>query len=85
MPTRAFIGQGCNRLQLDTVANGREAVELVGKHSFMTLDKISTIYGEKGPSQARLQEDSYMELVQTNFPNLDLIESCHVVDETVVS
>jgi cyclophilin family peptidyl-prolyl cis-trans isomerase len=54
--------------------------ELVGGHSFQTLSKVYTGYGEKGPSQALLHKENALEQVTTQFPKLDSIISCHVVD-----
>jgi peptidyl-prolyl cis-trans isomerase A (cyclophilin A) len=59
--------------------------ELVGDHSFETLSKIYTGYGEKGPRQGRLWKEDYLELVEKDFPHLDLINSCHIVDEKKTS
>lgn len=55
--------------------------ELVGEHSYLTLDKIYTGYGEKGPPQGALWKANYMDLVRKNYPKLDLVRSCRVVDE----
>jgi peptidyl-prolyl cis-trans isomerase A (cyclophilin A) len=57
--------------------------ELVGNHSFETLDRIYTGYGEHGPSQHLLWQDQSLSVVRTEFPLLDWIVSCHVVDETI--
>jgi hypothetical protein len=54
--------------------------ELVGEHSFATLDKIYTGYGEKGPSQAALWKEGAVEKVKKEFPKLDFVLSCHVAD-----
>jgi peptidyl-prolyl cis-trans isomerase A (cyclophilin A) len=56
--------------------------ELVGKHSFSTLDLIYTGYGEKGPTQGRLMREGVTEKFQVDFPNLDYITACEVVDES---
>lgn len=56
--------------------------EAVGKESFETLDEIYTGYGEKGPSQARLSKDGSSEGIVRDFPELDYILSCDVVDST---
>ena len=55
--------------------------ELVGTHSFATLDKIYYGYGEQGPSQQWLHNhnSSHAELKE-KFPLLDYVTSCHVVD-----
>ena len=54
--------------------------EVVGIESFVTLDKIYTGYGEKGPSQPRLSNEGSSEGVRKEFPNLDYILGCEVVD-----
>jgi peptidyl-prolyl cis-trans isomerase A (cyclophilin A) len=56
--------------------------ELVGKHSFVTLDQIYTGYGEKGPTQGRLTREGVTEQFRADFPNLDYIIACEVVDES---
>lgn len=55
--------------------------ELVGKHSFETLDRIFTGYGDKGPAQGRLHRPGHSEWVKSEFPDLDWVNSCAVVDE----
>ena len=55
--------------------------ELVGKHSFLTLSKIYTGYGENGPPQSKLHHAGALELVAHDFPLLDMIVSCQVQDE----
>jgi peptidyl-prolyl cis-trans isomerase A (cyclophilin A) len=57
--------------------------ELVGDHSYATLARISTAYGEKGPSQPRLRREGASEAVAKDFPLLDYVLSCRVVDELV--
>ena len=60
--------------------------ELVGKHSFQTLSQIYTGYGEKGPSQGFLHShDSSDPSLAEDFPLLDYVESCQVVDNEVQS
>lgn len=54
--------------------------EVVGKESFRTLDKIYTGYGEKGPSQGRLSREGSSEGVMKEFPKLDYILGCDVID-----
>lgn len=54
--------------------------ELVGDESFATLDKIYTGYGEKGPSQGRLSREGSSEAIAQEFPDLDYILSCQVVE-----
>jgi cyclophilin family peptidyl-prolyl cis-trans isomerase len=62
--------------------------ELVGDTSFTTLSKIYTGYDENGPSQALLYKMSssdpfpILEQIQQNFPKLDYITSCTVVDRS---
>jgi hypothetical protein len=54
--------------------------EVVGDESFATLDKIYTGYGEKGPSQPRLSKEGSSEGVAKEFPELDYILRCDVID-----
>ena len=54
--------------------------EVVGKESFATLDAIYTGYGEKGPSQGRLSREGSSENIQKEFPRLDYILGCTLVD-----
>lgn len=54
--------------------------EVVGEESFATLDKIYTGYDEKGPSQGRLMREGSSEAIAKDFPMLDYILSCEVVD-----
>jgi cyclophilin family peptidyl-prolyl cis-trans isomerase len=54
--------------------------ELVGKHSYETLDKIYTGYGEHGPKQASLWKANALEQVRKHFPDLDFVKGCRVVD-----
>ncbi|KAL7497080.1 hypothetical protein ACHAWT_008456, partial [Skeletonema menzelii] len=54
--------------------------ELVGKESFATLDSIYTGYGEKGPSQGRLSREGSSDSIQKEFPRLDYILGCTLVD-----
>lgn len=55
--------------------------ELVGKHSFETLGKIYTGYGEKGPPQAYLSGKGFDEEAKAKWPLLDHVLSCELVDE----
>lgn len=55
--------------------------ELVGRHSYETLDKIYTGYGEKGPSQGMLQREGAIERTEREFPEISWILGCWVVDE----
>ncbi|KAL7528608.1 hypothetical protein ACHAXR_002529 [Thalassiosira sp. AJA248-18] len=54
--------------------------EIVGGESFSTLDKIFTGYGEKGPSQGRLRREGSSDGVRKDFPNLDYILHCDVIE-----
>lgn len=54
--------------------------ELVGSYSYETLAKISTLYGEKGPTQGLLHKEGSSPHVDEMFPNLDYVTSCAVVD-----
>jgi peptidyl-prolyl cis-trans isomerase A (cyclophilin A) len=55
--------------------------ELVGEHSYDTLARIYTGYGEDGPSQESLMTDQGLVEARRDFPQLDWITSCHVVEE----
>ncbi|KAL7559392.1 hypothetical protein ACA910_008014 [Epithemia clementina (nom. ined.)] len=56
--------------------------ELVGTHSFDTLDRIYTGYGEHGPKQGWLHNhDSSDPQLAQDFPLLDYITFCRVVDQ----
>ena len=55
--------------------------ELVGEESFETLSKIYTGYGEKGPSQGKLHNNGMNDEMKKEFPKLDYINKCVVVDE----
>lgn len=55
--------------------------ELVGQHSYKTLSNLYTGYGEDGPTQESLVEESGLELAHEDFPDLDWILSCRVVDD----
>ena len=57
--------------------------EFIGKESFVTLDKIYTGYGEKGPSQPDLSRQGFSAKIQKQFPKLDYITSC-VITDTIV-
>ena len=54
--------------------------ELVGEHSFETLKKVHTGYGEKGPKQGLLYKAKALDYVHDHFPEMDYIQSCKVVD-----
>jgi peptidyl-prolyl cis-trans isomerase A (cyclophilin A) len=55
--------------------------ELVGQHSYQTLARLYTGYGEDGPTQESLMTDQGLVEALRDFPQLDWITSCHVVDE----
>jgi peptidyl-prolyl cis-trans isomerase A (cyclophilin A) len=55
--------------------------EVVGLESYATLASISTQYGEKGPSQRLLRKEGSSENVAQQFPDLDYMTSCIVIDE----
>ena len=56
--------------------------ELVGHESFETLNKLYTGYGHKNaPGQPLLRREGYSEHVQKEWPLMDLITGCLVVDE----
>lgn len=55
--------------------------EVVGLESYATLGSISTQYGEKGPSQRLLRKEGSSDNVAQQFPDLDYMTSCIVVDE----
>ena len=57
--------------------------ELVGSDSYITLSKIYTGYGEKGPPQGRLMKEGASDSIRKEWPKLDYINSCAVVDEKV--
>eukprot|EP00980_Cylindrotheca_fusiformis_P015616 scaffold4481_cov121-Cylindrotheca_fusiformis.AAC.12 len=57
--------------------------ELVGPDSFKTLGKIYTGYGENGPPQGRLMKEGVSDAVKKEWPALDYIKSCQVLDEMV--
>jgi len=56
--------------------------ELVGEESFETLSKIYTGYGEDGPSQGKLHKYGMNDTMKKQFPNIDYINKCVLVDET---
>eukprot|EP00957_Ditylum_brightwellii_P190283 14484568-Ditylum_brightwellii.AAC.1 len=55
--------------------------ELVGEESFETLKKINTEYGENGPPQGRLGKEGASKEIRIQWPNLDYINSCQLLDE----
>lgn len=56
--------------------------ELVGVESFRTLDAIYTGYGEDGPSQGRLSKEGSSESIKKDFPLLDYVLGCDLIDST---
>lgn len=54
--------------------------ELVGDHSFDTLSKIYTGYGENGPKQGVLMKEGMSDSLRSKFPKLDYVKSCSIVD-----
>jgi peptidyl-prolyl cis-trans isomerase A (cyclophilin A) len=54
--------------------------ELVGAHSYETLQRIYTGYGEKGPSQALLSKADALSYVKEHYPDIDYVNSCRIVD-----
>ena len=58
--------------------------ELVGKESFETMSKFYTGYGEKGPPQGLLHREGNSIKVQTEWPLLDYITGCTLVDEVTL-
>lgn len=57
--------------------------ELVGDESFATLARIYTGYGEDGPPQGKLMNRGMTDEMRKEFPLLDYITACAVVDEVV--
>ena len=58
--------------------------ELVGKESFQTISKFYTGYGEKGPPQGLLHREGASQKVQTQWPLLDYVTACSLVDEMML-
>lgn len=54
--------------------------EVVGEESYNTLDKIYTGYGDKGPSQGRLAREGASTAITEEFPELDYVTSCNVIE-----
>lgn len=55
--------------------------EVVGTESFDTLSHIYTGYGEDGPSQGKLMRQGFSEELKQEFPLLDHVLTCRVLDE----
>ena len=56
--------------------------EIVGEQSYHTLQQIYTGYGEKGPTQGRLHKEGSSEAIQREFPNLDYILGCNIIQSS---
>jgi len=54
--------------------------EIVGSHSFDTWSKVYTGYGENGPAQGKLWNQGMTEEMKREFPDLDYITGCSVVE-----
>ena len=59
--------------------------ELVGHESFATLSKIYTGYGENGPSQGQLNKRGVDDEMRKEFPKLDYVNQCQILDRYVES
>lgn len=90
----AYAGGGqnsrSNQLIVALADNGRLAGgspwevpwgEVVGDISMRTLDQFYTGYGEKGPSQHILHKEGSSERVADDYPLLDYILECHIVED----
>jgi cyclophilin family peptidyl-prolyl cis-trans isomerase len=55
--------------------------ELVGNESFHTLSQFYTGYREKGPSQGLLRREGITEKIRTQWPKLDYITGCNIIEE----
>ena len=58
--------------------------ELVGNHSYDTLSKVYTGYGENGPSQGLLHKADAITVVKEKYPLLDYIQSCYITDSEYI-
>ena len=58
--------------------------EIVHSESFETLSKIYTGYDENGPPQGLLGRKGMTKEMREQWPELDYINSCHLVDENVL-
>lgn len=54
--------------------------EVVGDESYRTLDGIYTGYGDDGPEQGRLSREGSSEAIRRDFPMLDYVLGCDVID-----
>jgi cyclophilin family peptidyl-prolyl cis-trans isomerase len=59
--------------------------EVVGDQSFRVLEQFYNGYGEKGPSQALLRKGGVTELVKEQWPLMDYIQHCDVVDSRLAT
>jgi len=57
--------------------------ELVGEHSFRTLEKLYTGYGEDGPDQHLLFKFGFTDKMKSDFPKMDLVTGCSIVDQQI--
>jgi cyclophilin family peptidyl-prolyl cis-trans isomerase len=55
--------------------------EFVGKESFDLLHRLYTGYGERGPTQAILKKEGASERVEKDWPLMDYILNCTILDE----
>lgn len=58
--------------------------EFVGNASFALLSKFYTGYKENGPSQAILRQEGVSEQVKEQWPLMDYILSCSIMDEVAM-
>ncbi|KAG7349081.1 hypothetical protein IV203_011678 [Nitzschia inconspicua] len=59
--------------------------EVVGRKSDTVLDNLYNGYGEKGPSQSLLRNRGVTKDVKEQWPLMDYIQMCEVVDSRVAS
>lgn len=55
--------------------------EFVGKESFAILPHLYNGYGEKGSGQGLLRKEGNPEHVQKEWPLMDYILTCNIIDE----
>jgi cyclophilin family peptidyl-prolyl cis-trans isomerase len=55
--------------------------ELVGQYSYDTTAQFYTGYGDKGPGQSKLKHGGMTDELRMQFPELDYITGCTVVDQ----
>lgn len=58
--------------------------EIVHPESFETLSKIFTGYGDDGPPQGKLTAHGMTEEMRAEWPDLDYVNSCYLVDQTTL-